>query len=119
MNSKVFKIVLVIITILIGTQLFGQDNPKVQTIQIATSAECGQCKKILEDKLNYTKGVKYAELDVKSKTLTVSYQTKQLSAQNVKLLVSDIGYDADDLPANSKSQRELPKCCQPGGMKGK
>ena len=40
-------------------------------VKIQTSAECGSCKTRLEDVLNYTKGVKFAELNLEDKKVTV------------------------------------------------
>ena len=110
------KNVLVMFALLFIGNGFAQEEKKTQTIEIATSAECGTCKKTLEDKLNYTKGIRYAELDVATKKLTVSYATKKISAGEIRKLISDTGYDADTVPANATSQKALPTCCQPGGM---
>lgn len=96
---------------------WAQDTKKVQEIVITTSAECGTCKKILEEKLNYTKGVRFAELDVATKKLKVSYSPKKISADEIRKVISETGYDADEVAANPNSQQALPACCQPGGMK--
>lgn len=101
--------------LLTGT-VFGQDA-KVQTVQIQTNAECGACKKRIEEKLNYTKGVKFAELDLTNKVLTVKFTTKQISLDEVKKTVSEIGYNADEVKANKTAQENLPACCKPNGMK--
>ena len=90
---------------------------KSETVQIKTSAECGNCKDRIEGKLNYTKGIVFAELDVPSKVLTVKYKKKKINLDQVRKLVSEIGYDADDIKAVAQKQKALPKCCQPGGMK--
>lgn len=110
------KNILVIIALLFIGNGFSQEQKKTETIEIATSAECGTCKKTLEDKLNYTKGIRYAELDVATKKLTVSYTAKKISADEIRKIISDTGYDADNVSANTSSQKALPKCCQPGGM---
>lgn len=92
---------------------FGQ----VQEVKIKTSAECGSCKDRIEEKLNYTKGIQFAELDVLSKELTVKFNSKKISLVQIKKELSELGYDADEVKANPKSVKELPACCQPGGMK--
>lgn len=109
------NIALIIALLFIGNG-FAQENKKTQEMVILTSAECGTCKKILEEKLNYTKGIRFAELDVATKKLTVSYSTKKISADEIRKVISETGYDADDVPANPQSQNALPTCCQPGGM---
>jgi len=89
---------------------------KVETVQIQTSAECGMCKDRLEEKLNYTKGIVFAELHVESKILTVRFKTKKISLDQIKNIVSQIGYDADEVKAIPEAVQKLSKCCQPGGM---
>jgi len=95
-----------------------QSNKKKKSVElvIATSAECNQCKKRLEQTLNYTKGIRYSELDVPSRRLTVSYLPQKISDTEIRQLIAQTGYDADDVVADKKAQSSLPKCCQPGGM---
>ncbi len=90
---------------------------EVKTSVIKTSSECGSCKKRIEEKLNYTKGVKFAELDVPSKNLTVKYSTKKITLDEIKTILSELGYDADEVKAVPEAVKKLPACCQPGGMK--
>ena len=82
---------------------------------IQTSAQCGSCKTRIEDKLNYTKGIRFAELDLETKKVLVKFSPKKITLAQVKKVISDLGYAADDVVANEKSMNALPKCCQPGG----
>lgn len=92
---------------------FGQK--KIEEVVIQTSAQCGDCKELIEDKLNYTKGVLFAELDLESKKVTVRYKTKSISLQEIKLAIASVGYSADDVKAKEEDVLKLPICCQPGG----
>jgi copper chaperone CopZ len=92
---------------------FGQK--KIEETIIQTSAQCGDCKDRIESKLNYTKGVIFAELDLESKKVTVRYKTKSISLQEIKQAIASIGYSADDVKAKEEDVLKLPKCCQPGG----
>ena len=92
---------------------FGQK--KIEEAVIQTSAQCGDCKERIESKLNYTKGVVFAELDLESKKVTVRYKTKSISLQEIKQDIASIGYSADDVKAKEEDVLKLPKCCQPGG----
>jgi periplasmic mercuric ion binding protein len=89
---------------------------KTKTVVIHTSAECNECELRLEEEMNYTKGVVFAELDVKSQDLTVKYNTKKIDEAKIKEIIAKLGYDADDVKADPKAQGKLPECCQPGGM---
>jgi copper chaperone CopZ len=94
---------------------FKQDA-KTQLVTIKTSAECGECKERIESKLNYTKGIVFSELDYKTQVLTVKYKPTKITIEQIKQMISELGYDADDLKANADAQKALPQCCQPHGM---
>lgn len=87
----------------------------VETIVILTSAVCEECKERIEKELNYTKGIVFAELDVDTKKVTVKYKTKTISAEGVKKVINDLGYDADSSKRNEEAFNKLPKCCQSPG----
>ena len=91
-------------------------SQKVETRVIQTSAQCNKCKERIEGKLNYTKGIKFAELNMESKKVTVRYYIKKISLQKIKETIATIGYDADEVKAKQQDVLKLPKCCQPNGM---
>ncbi|MGB1104797.1 MAG: heavy-metal-associated domain-containing protein [Crocinitomicaceae bacterium] len=90
-------------------------KPAKNTITFFTSAVCGMCEDRIEEKLNYTKGIIFSELDVETKKLTVRYKTKHISAEEIKQIVADLGYDADKTKRNEEAFNALPKCCQSEG----
>ena len=77
-----------------------EKQPKIMEVTMQTSAECGDCKERIENKLNYTKGVIYSDLDVRTKKLTVKYKTSKITLDEIKTIVSNIGYTIDDVEAN-------------------
>jgi copper chaperone CopZ len=86
-----------------------------ETVSIQTNAQCGECKERIEEKLNYTSGVVYGELDLDTKIVEVKYKSSKISADEVRKVISDLGYSADEVKADPQAQSALPKCCQPGG----
>lgn len=111
--------IMMLTLLLIGFQqvTFGQKKD-IQKVDIQTSAECNECKLKLEEVMNFTKGVQFAELNLDNKVLTVKFNTSKISLAEVKKKIVNAGYDADELKANKEQQMKLPKCCQPGGMEG-
>jgi len=85
---------------------------KYDTIQIQTSAICGDCKERIEHDMAFEKGVKSVDLDNETKILTVVYKKDKTTEKDLKVAVTEIGYDADDLPADQKAHDRLPACCQ-------
>lgn len=108
---------ILLVTLILQSCAAAKITSEKETIQIKTNAECNQCKERLEGELNYVKGIVFAELEVETKVLTVKYKKDQITSDEIRTLISEIGYDADHVKANSASQDALPKCCQPNGMK--
>ena len=78
----------------------GAQNPRKTKIVIKTSAECEFCKKNLEKNLAKTKGIKKVECDFVKHEITLVYNTRKITAEEIKKQVVALGYDADDLKAN-------------------
>lgn len=104
----------IFITAITG-MFIGTASAQDTTISIKTSAQCGSCKKRLENGMSFEKGVSKVVLDLETKELKLTYNKKKTSPQSLKKAISDIGYDADEMPANEKAYNKLPKCCQKGG----
>ncbi|MDR0800937.1 heavy metal-associated domain-containing protein [Fluviicola sp.] len=108
---------LLFVMLLMSSFGFSQkSNGKTETAIIQTSAECGECKERIEGALNYTKGIKFAELDVDSRKLTVRFKNDVISLDEIKKQVSQLGYQADEVKADPQAFEKLPACCKPSGM---
>ncbi|MCK6640728.1 MAG: cation transporter [Bacteroidia bacterium] len=92
---------------------------KLETVKIKTSAECDMCKAKIEKEVGLTKGVKKATLDITTRELTVIYNPSKTTVAKIKTVISNAGYDADEVKANNRAQKKLPDCCQPGAGNGK
>ena len=115
MKSKFILSALIIMFATIGIQ--AQDKKKknekdLVTVEIQTSAVCGQCKERLEHDLAFEKGVKFVELNEETKVLTIKYKNGKNTKENLKIAVTKVGYDADELPAILKAYNALPTCCK-------
>jgi copper chaperone CopZ len=106
-----------LIKLLFITILFITNNVFAQTevVKIKTSAQCESCKATIEKYMNFEKGVKSAELDYKTKILTVSYDSKKTTPEKLRIAVTKSGYDADSLLADPKAYDKLRKFCKKGG----
>lgn len=115
--SKVFRHSALLLIMLLITGVSFAQGRRLETVQIKTSAECDMCKKAIEKEMGFTKGVKKADLDVNSHVLTVSYNPKKVSLDEIRNSISKIGYDADDVKAQNKAYDKLPDCCKKGAGK--
>lgn len=107
------KQLMLIFLLILTSSAFAQTQEAV----IKTSAECSSCKERVEGKLNYVSGIRFAELDYETQLLTVKFNPKKITLDEIRKILSELGYDADEVKANPEAVKELPVCCQPGGMK--
>lgn len=84
-------------------------------IIIQTTAQCGECKEIIEKALMAEKGVRFAELDVKSKQAKVVYNTNKTTPEKLRNAIAMVGYDADEVVADSAAVLRLNPCCTKDG----
>ena len=56
------------------------------------------------------------EFDLKTKKTVLFYNPEKTNVKLIEKAVSDLGYQANDLKANSTSYADLPDCCKIGGM---
>lgn len=87
---------------------------KTAEVQITTSAQCDMCKERIEKALYKVKGVIRASLNVESKVATVVYRTNKTDIQALRKAINNVGYNADDSPAEADAFSKLPRCCQKG-----
>ncbi len=103
------------ILIVLFTGFFSSAFASQDTVKIKTSSQCDACKERIENKLNFTKGVKSSNLDLATKVVTVIYDSEKINPDKIRAAISKVGYDADRLLADEKAYNKLPKCCQKGG----
>src|SRR5258705_9218588 len=98
----------------IGLSIFASAQTKtLLTAKILTpTVQCEVCKKNIETYLKRYDGVTYINVNVKRKETTVKYLTDRTNIEIIKTAIANAGYDADDIPANPDSYKQLPKCCK-------
>ena len=85
----------------------------VQNVVINTpTVQCEQCKARIEKYLSHEEGILKVEVDYKKKVTKVRFLTDRTNIENVKTLIANAGYDADDITAEPDSYKRLPICCK-------
>lgn len=115
------KIYSLLITILLFSfSGFSQQNKekRVQTAVIKTKIYCDHCKicescggRILKQLYNEN-GIKSTEVDSKSNSIKIVYDTKKVNLEKIKVLISQLGFNADEIPADPNAVAKLDECCQ-------
>lgn len=98
-------------------KLDAQTTEKTATVNIKTSAVCGECRDRIEHDLSAAKGVKKVSLDLKTKVATVAYNSDKTNPTEIKKAIAAIGYDADEVQASKAAFDKLPSCCKKGCSK--
>jgi mercuric ion binding protein len=115
-NSILNSILLTVFVILITNTVSAQKSNGKAVIK--TTLHCDHCKECETCGLKFKtemlkiKGVKMYELDDKKMTFTVYYNPKKTNLQNIKVAISKLGYDADELKATAQGLATLDGCCK-------
>lgn len=93
-------------------------NSKNEKAVIQTTIDCDHCKvcetcgQNFQENLYKIKGLKMYELDEKAMTLTVFYNGKKTTLNEIKTAITKMGYDADEMKADPASYEKLDGCCK-------
>ncbi|GAB3574915.1 hypothetical protein GCM10027578_38250 [Spirosoma luteolum] len=98
--------------LLTGATLAAPRDDRDKEVKLKTSAICGMCKARIERNLSFEKGVKEADLDVKSKVVTIKYNPAKTDVARLKANISKTGYDVEEVAADPVGYNKLPSCCK-------
>jgi copper chaperone CopZ len=85
----------------------------VQVVEIKTpTVQCEQCKDRIEKYMSHEEGIIKVSVDYKKKITKVTFLTDRTNIENIKALIANAGYDADDVTAEPDSYKRLPICCK-------
>lgn len=116
-NFNIAKIA-VIFLMLFSASAFAQKSKTVQTAVIKTKIYCDHCKQCetCGDKFNkdlYNEdGIKRVDVDSKANTITVVYDTRKTDIGKIRVMISKLGYDADEVKADLAGLAKLDGCCK-------
>jgi copper chaperone CopZ len=115
MKKMISILGLVLMSLVMINPATAQEKKKnSEEIKIQTSAVCGMCKDRIEHDLAFEKGVKSVVLDSDTKIVTVGYNPDKTNPDKIRLALSKIGYDADNVKADPEAYAKLPPCCKKG-----
>ena len=101
-----------IFLIFIATVYTNAQETSLATGSYKVYGNCGMCKATIEKAAKSVKGVESAVWDVKSDTITVSYNFKKTNPESILQAIADKGYDSDTHRAKDEAYNNLPGCCQ-------
>ena len=101
------------VAIFLTSFVFGQEgkSPKVIETAFHVSGNCGMCKARIETALD-RKGVKLATWDQKTQMLTLAFQPKKITEDQIHQILADAGHETERVPAKPEAYSSLPGCCK-------
>lgn len=110
------RLILLAILAVFATAVNAQS--KVATINIKSTFYCDHCKKCescgvrIQNAVYSIKGIKRVDIDEKTKTLTVIYNSQKTTTEEIKKAITKVGFDADDMKADPVAYAKLDDCCK-------
>ncbi len=107
-----------ILSLLFIGSVSAQKTKPVKTAVIKTTIYCDHCKvcescggRILKELYNEA-GVKNTEVNSKANTITVVYDERKITLEQVREKISKLGFDADQVKADPAAVARLDDCCK-------
>lgn len=72
---------------------------------------CDMCKETIEGSLK-VEGITKADWNTESKIMTVAYDDKKISLDQIQKNIALVGYDNEKYKGDEKAYEGLPGCCQ-------
>ena len=113
MRNILFFVLFSLFTLSVSAQKGKNEKAVIQTNIVCEHCKvCETCGKSFQENLYKIPGLKMYELDEKAMTLTVYYNGKKTSLDDIKVAITKLGYDADDLKADPEAYEKLDGCCK-------
>lgn len=105
------KVFLIAIMAIMGFSAAAQTTTKA-TVVIQTNGVCKTCEDLFSKNVPYFKGVTDYSYDANTSKMTVTYNPKKTTPDEIRKGISKLGYDADNVKADPAAREKLPACCK-------
>lgn len=92
------------------SSLFVQAQKTIET-SFTVSGVCEMCEKRIESAVD-VKGVKFAEYDLDTHTLTIAYNSKFITEDEIHALLNAVGHDTEKSKASDEQYNSVHDCCK-------
>lgn len=89
-----------------------QTKPVLTALIKTPNALCEQCKIRIENYLKRHDGVTEITVNYKKGETKVKYITDRINIEEIKTAISNVGYEAGDVPVNEDAYNRLPLTCK-------
>ncbi|MNF28216.1 hypothetical protein D3C84_88870 [compost metagenome] len=114
---KILKSIILIVAVFFvsNSALAQKTNQKAVIKTVLNCGHCSACETCglkFKTEMLKIKGVRMYTLDEKAMTFTVYYNPIKTDLQTIKVAISKLGYDADEVKADQASLEKLDDCCK-------
>jgi mercuric ion binding protein len=102
-------IIIILISFFFSLKIQAQTT--VTTSTISVKGNCDECKERIENASDI-KGVKNAVWDEHKQAVTVTYDTKKVTLDQIESAIAKSGHKTTHHEADLKAYKGLPSCCQ-------
>lgn len=104
------KVIMTLAIALMGVAAQAKD---IKTVIFTTQPQmhCAGCEKKIKGNLRYEKGVKRIDTNVEEQKVTVKYDADKTSTETLQKAFKKFGYEARQLKADEKVEREASQGC--------
>jgi mercuric ion binding protein len=88
-----------------------QAQTTITTSTISVKGNCGECKDRIENAVDI-KGVKTSEWNEKKQILSVTFDSKKVTLEQIEKAIAKSGHDAGSEKADANAYKALPSCCK-------
>ena len=103
------KTLLIILTVFIS--LAGKSQTTIKTSTVSVKGNCGECKERIENAADI-KGVKNSVWSETTQVLSVTYDSKKVSLDQIEKAIAKAGHQTATQTADSAGYKALPSCCK-------
>jgi copper chaperone CopZ len=88
------------------------NRPVVEAEISVPTIQCGMCEHKIHAVLDDADGIKKVTIDPIHKTTTVHFDSTLIKLENIESLISQSGYQANDVKPDSVAYKKLELCCK-------
>jgi len=110
------KHISILVFLLVAGIATSKISAQTSTVEIKTKIYCSHCSQCetcgmrFDTELYKLKGLK--DFSIKGNVITVSYNPKKITVDQIRQCIANCGYDADDVKATEAGLSSLDGCCK-------
>ena len=107
------KIILLAFILFVSCSVKSNTSNSTNLVEISLpTMQCNMCVDNIESSLNKVDGIVKFQVELSDLIVTVKYDAKKLSQEEIELAISNVGYKANAIDANLEAYNKLAMCCK-------